>query len=299
MEQPLPVQYIYKVTQKEDLAGKMSLLALPKTTNTTFTSAEMLALVCNKFALPLPGLDPSNPAPCPGCAAPLDCHGSHLMNCRKVATKGAVNQYNRQLAHNQLATEISKIMAYKFYSVRTNPNGAANCPILADGSTGRLDISHVPRDNGHTVLSDVSITNPLTADIMNSTTLSSYDAMAHTRIKKQNKYLEPLRRLATERKLLVLPFHIYGGVGKEVLDLLEEVAAHVNDSREHSNVEGTLRYYRREIACASQKVTMKLMVARLDLVRARSNQHNHHWTNNVGLTNYVQEERNDERQYGT
>ena len=73
----------------------------------------------------------------------------------------------------------------------------------------------------------------------------------------------------------------------------------MSESREHINAEGTLRYYRREIACAAQKVTMKLMVARLDLVRVRSNQHRHHWTNNVGLTNYLQEESNDERQYGT
>ncbi len=158
---------------------------------------------------------------------------------------------------------------------------------------------HAPRDNGPTVLSDVSITNPLTADIMNSTTLRSYDAMEITRIEKRKKYLEPLRRLATERKLLVLPFHIYGGVGVEVLNLLEEVAEYVSESREQPNAEGTLCYYRREIACASQKVTMKLMVARLDLGRARSNQHRHHWTNNVGLTNYLQEESNDERQYGT
>ncbi len=93
---------------------------------------------------------------------------------------------------------------------------------------------------------------------------------------------------------------LYGGVGIEVLNLLEEVAEYVSESsREHPNSEGTLRYYRREIACASQKVTMKLMVARLDLVRARSNQHRHHWTNNVDLTNYLQEESNDERQYGT
>ena len=151
----------------------------------------------------------------------------------------------------------------------------------------------------HTVLSDVSITNPLTADIMNSTTIRSYDAMENTRIEKRRKYLEPMRRLATERKLLVLPFHIYGGVGSEVLNLLEEIAEYVSESREHINAEGTIRYYRREIACASQKVTMKLMVARLDLVRARSNQHRYHWTNNVGLTNYLQEESNDERQYGT
>ncbi len=77
-----------------------------------------------------------------------------------------------------------------------------------------MDIIHDPRDNGPTVLSDVSITNPLTADIMNSTTLRSYDAMENTRIEKRKKYLEPLRRLATERlsKLLVLPFHIYGVV---------------------------------------------------------------------------------------
>ena len=40
--------------------------------------------------------------------------------------------------------EISKIMANKFYCVRTDPKGDANCPILADGSRGRLDIIHVP-----------------------------------------------------------------------------------------------------------------------------------------------------------
>lgn len=296
-DQPRPVQVIYRVTQNEDLAGRMVLLALPKTPNTTFTSAEMLTLVCNKFALPLPGLDPDHPAPCPGCATPLDCHGSHLLNCRKVSTKGAINQYNRQLAHNQLATELSKIMSDKFYHVRTDPKGDANCPILADGSRGRLDIIHVPRDNGPTILSDVSITNPLTAAVLNSTTIRSYDAMEHTRIQKRTKYLEPLRRLATERKLLVLPFHIYGGVGTEVLALLEEIAEYIGETRE-INVAGLLRYYRREIACASQKVAAKLLVARLDLVRARSNQHRYHWTNNVGMANYIQEEGNDERQYG-
>ena len=121
--------------------------------------------------------------------------------------------------------------------------------------------------------------------------------MEHTRIYKRNKYLEPLRRLGTERKLLVLPFHIYGGVGTEVLTLLEEIAEYVGESKE-IDVGGLLRYYRREIACASQKVTAKLMVARLDLVRARSNQLRYHWTNNVGMVNYIQEEGNDERQYG-
>ena len=252
--------------------------------------------MCNKFALPLPGLDPAHPAPCPGCATPLDCHGSHLINCRNVATKGAVNQYNRQLAHNQLATELSKIMAAKFYHVRTDPKGDANCPTLADGSRGRLDIHHVPRDNGPTVLSDVSITNPLTAAVLRGT-IRSYDAMENTRIEKRQKYLEPLRRLATERKLLILPFHIYGGVGAEVLTLLEEIAEYVGEKQE-TNVAGLLRYYRREIACASQKVTAKLFVARLDLVRARSNQHRYHWTNNVGLANYIQEEENDDPQYG-
>jgi hypothetical protein len=146
-------------------------------------------------------------------------------------------------------------------------------------------------------LSDVSITNPLTSAVLNSNTIRSFDAMENTRIQKRNKYLEPLRRLATERKLLVLPFHIYGGVGTEVLTLLEEIAEYVGEQQE-TNVAGLLCYYRREIACASQKVTAKLLVARLDLVRARSNQHRYHWTNNVGMVNYIQEEGNDERQYG-
>ena len=295
-DQSLPVQVIYRVTKDEDLAGRMALLALPKTANTTFTSAEMLVLVCNKFGLPLPGLNPAHPAPCPGCAAPLDCHGSHLINCRDVSTKGAVNQYNRHLAHNQLATELSKIMAAKFYQVHTDPKGDDNCPTLADGTRGRLDLHHVPRDNGPTVLSDVSITNPLTAAVLRGT-IRSYDAMEKTRIDKRQKYLEPLRRLGTGRKLLILPFHIYGGVGTEVLTLLEEIAEYAGE-QQPINVAGLLRYYRREIACASQKVTAKLFVARLDLVRARSNQHRYHWTNNVGLANYIQEEGNDERQYG-
>ena len=120
--------------------------------------------------------------------------------------------------------------------------------------------------------------------------------MEHTRIEKRKKYLEPLRRLATERKLLILPFHIYGGVGAEVLTLLEEIAEYEGEQQD-SNVAGLLRYYRREIACASQKVTAKYCLW-LDLVRARSNQHRYHWTNNVGLANYIQEEENDDPQYG-
>ncbi len=35
--QPHPVQVIYRITKDEDLAGRMVLLALPKTPNTTFT----------------------------------------------------------------------------------------------------------------------------------------------------------------------------------------------------------------------------------------------------------------------
>ena len=86
-------------------------------------------------------------------------------------------------------------------------------------------------------------------------------------------------------------------MGAEVLTLLEEIAEYVGEKQE-ANVAGLLRYYRREIACASQKVTAKLFVARLDLVRARSNQHRYQWTNNVGLANYIQEEENDDPQYG-
>ncbi len=107
-----------------------------------------------------------------------------------------------------------------------------------------------------------------------------------------------MRRLATGRKLLVLPFRIYGGVGIEVLTLLEEIAEYVCRETPAINAAGLLCYYRREVACASQKVTAKLLLAQLDLFRARSNQHRYRWTNNVGKTNYIQEEGNDERQYG-
>ena len=122
--------------------------------------------------------------------------------------------------------------------------------------------------------------------------------MEQTRINKRNKYLEPLSRLAVERKLLVMPFHIYGGMGVEVLNLLEEIADYVVEGDDNMNASGLLCYYRREIACASQKVSAKMIGARLDLLRARSNNHRFHWTNNVGMSNYIREERNDERQYG-
>ncbi len=83
--------------------------------------------------------------------------------------------------------------------------------------------------------------------------------------------------------------------GTEVLTLLEEIAEYVDEQQE-TNVAGLLCYYRRESACASQKVTAKLVLARLDLVRARSNQHRYYWI--IGMVNYIQEEGNDERQYG-
>jgi hypothetical protein len=100
-------------------------------------------------------------------------------------------------------------------------------------------------------------------------------------------------------KLVVLPFHIYGSVGTEVLTLLEEIAEYVGEQQE-TNVAGLLCYYRREIACASLGRLTKSDgetvggAARLDLVR---DQHRYHWTNNVGMVNYIQEEGNDERQY--
>jgi hypothetical protein len=53
--------------------------------------------------------------------------------------------------------------------------------------------------------------------------------MENTRSQKRNKYLEPLRRLKSERVLLVLPFHINGSVETEVLTLLEEIAAIVSE----------------------------------------------------------------------
>ncbi len=119
-------------------------------------------------------------------------------------------------------------MANKFSRVRTDPKGGANCPILADGSRGRLDIIHEPRDNGATFLSDVSITNPLTAAVLNSNTIRSYDAMENIRIQKRSKYLEPRRRLATERKLLVLPFTSMV-VSELKSTLLEEIAEYVSE----------------------------------------------------------------------
>ena len=189
-------------------------------------------------------------------------------------------------------------MSHKFFSVRTDPKGDANCPVLADGSRGRLDIIHVPRDNGPTVLSDVSITNPLSAAVMRNTTINRNNTMEQTRINKRNKYLEPLSHLAAERKLLVMPFHIYGGIGVEVLELLEEIAEYVAAGDDNMNANGLLNYYRREISCASQKVVAKMIGARLDLLRARTNNHRFHWTNNVGMSNYIREEGNDERQYG-
>jgi hypothetical protein len=76
--------------------------------------------------------------------------------------------------------------------------------------------------------------------------------MENTIIQNETSIWNPCVALQLNRKLLVLPFHNYGGVGIEVLNLLEEVAEYVSESREQPNAEGTLRYYRREIACASQ-----------------------------------------------
>ena len=87
-------------------------------------------------------------------------------------------------------------------------------------------------------------------------------------------------------------------MGVEVLNLLEEIADYVVEGDDNMNASGLLCYYRREIACASQKVSAKMIGARLDLLRVRSNNHRFHWTNNVGMSNYIREERNDERQYG-
>ncbi len=67
--------------------------------------------------------------------------------------------------------------------------------------------------------------------------------MEHTRVRKRTKCLEPIRRLATERKLLVLPFRIYGGVGIEVLSLLEEIAEYVCRETPAINAAGLLCYF--------------------------------------------------------
>lgn len=291
--QPIPVQAIYCETRAAGANGVAAILTIPKTPNTTFTPTQMQLIVRKQFGLPLLGLN-SGQETCPGCHTPLDVHGSHLANCRSTSTKGEANAFSHHLLHNQLGEELIKILRQKFNAVQANPKGLGNRPTLADGTLGRLDIGYTPRDTGPIVLCDLSISNPLTAQVMNSAIAPTRStALENIRINKNNTYLIPIQALA-DRKLLIFPFHMYGAVGDEVTAILQEVASHVHPDDEQ--LESLLfRKYKREIACALHKGVARYYEARLELCKARSTHSQPHWQTVTGHTNFVIEELNEDQ----
>ena len=269
-QQSRAIGYIYLATHEAKADGMAALLATPTQPSRTFSSQQILVTFCKMFGFPLPGIMAGSQY-CPGCKAPIDEYGVHLLNCSKISTKDTPDPFSRQMLHNTLAEKICEIASHKFYNVGTNPKGARNCPTLNDGKTkGRLDLQYDPRDSSlNRILGDVSVGNPLSSDQRG--TITKRDAISDIRAQKNNKYRKPIETLPNTQ-LVVFAFTHYGQMSHEVLNLLHEVSEHVAEQNTLLSQGHLYNKYKKDLSCVLHKGVARVLASRIDLLRVSTNQ---------------------------
>ncbi len=99
LQQPrrLAIFTLQHTRQKRE--GRAALLVAPTHASRTFSSQNRF---CDHFLqdvwIPLPGVTAGSQQ-CPGCKAPIDEYGVHLLNCRKISTKATPDPFSRQMLH--------------------------------------------------------------------------------------------------------------------------------------------------------------------------------------------------------
>jgi hypothetical protein len=205
---------------------------------------------------------------------------------------------SKQILHNTIADKIVEIGTHKFYNVGTNPKGARNCPLLANGtSRAHLDIQYDARDgSGIRYLGDISIGNPLSETLSRGPTPSWTNVIPMIRAKKNIKYRDPIATLQLTI-LRVFAFPMYGQFSSEVLDYLEEVADYVHKQNPLLVPKALLlRKYRRELSCVVHKGVARLLSSRIDYLRVSSNQTRQYFSDIGGVITSLQGDVVDEHQ---
>jgi len=288
-QQPNPVQQVYHITKEAGRDGTYPLTTLPVNQVTEYGSLQLRVLFRLHFGLPLPGLNGVSVS-CPGkCAAHLDPYGAHLINCMNISTRKAPDTYNKQTLHSNVVSAFSKVVSGKHGNVQYDPTGTVNRPTLSDGTCGRLDMKYVVGETGRSVLVDVSIGNPLDADVFHGVCDKNKGSKCLNAIRtgKNNKYQNAIKTKLVDTDFKAVPFNIYGHMSTEAHDTIGEVSAYIHQRNTQIDTRILRKMYTRDLACSLHKAVAKLVIARLDLIRFASNEYQRMGDDIIVITNKV------------
>ena len=275
-EQHPVIQQTYLSVRAAQSNGMIPFTVLPTGPKTTIPSAMMRVIFCKQYALPLEGITPSTRCPGTNCRDKLDPTGAHLYNCKKISTLHGTDAYSRTQLHNDVAEAMALICCNKYYNVVTNPKDQGSRPLLPNGVRGQLDIRYVHRqiDGGETSLGDISVCNPINASVLRGDIRGQTpnSLLNNIRTKKQNKYQNAIREQLQDKALVVFPFTTHGQIGFELETLFSDVAGYVHSRNKAINKSLLIRRYRNDVLCTLHKGVARVLLARMDLIRARTNQ---------------------------
>lgn len=297
-QQPAIVQHIYASSSEAGVTGMTPFLVMPGSPQTTFTSQQMLTIFCKQFGLQLPLLRmylQQSGLACPGCKAPLDPYGVHLLNCSRLAVKGTPDPFSRQLLHNSVGEQLRRTYSDCYSCVTTNPKGARSCPRLPDGSIGHLDIGYDLITEGIYVLEDLSVGNPVRQE---GATHKKIDILDDIRTRKNKHYRTSITDQLPNTELHITGFSMYGLMCPEVLHKITVIADYVHSQSPDTIDSGQLaRRYRKDLACVLHRGIARFLNSRIDLLRVKTNPSSQSGVPIVDIANSLAEECYADRQY--
>eukprot|EP00171_Calliarthron_tuberculosum_P021745 IDg21745t1 len=136
----------------------------------------------------------------PGCSAPLDLHGDHLLVCPHSSLVGSANVTTR---HNRQV----RLLADDLRSAARNP---VIEPRQREGENTRADIRATGRAGGDDII-DVSIVHPFVSEITQKRTLGNPGTIVHSAYNKKVTKHTPLLRNQTGGSIVPIIFAVSGG----------------------------------------------------------------------------------------
>lgn len=260
-------------------------ITCPRTPNTTFTSEEFRILVLKRLNLTIRELHGVGHCVCHDPGDPptiIDPQGNHLLNCK--AGKRALGAAGPHAIgrHNRTLQVLRSIAALGSHSVILEPVGPSYQPVLntrlpsGELAVGRCDILYADNMHhvGQMVLGDLSVTNPVTAEVIaagfDHTGFDNLDTAPHISRRetvKINKYQVGVRALNKVFKpFIVDPFGNWSLIVEEFINQCCDTYG-----RRHPDLSIPMlkRFWKKELSGVIQKTSVEMLLHRVELARRR------------------------------
>lgn len=222
--------------------------AIPTSHELALQPREYRLAACLRLGLPLPveKLTTCN------CGSPIDCHGYHLLTCKRNG--GPVKSHDAMVScWSHCLKDVNILHTVEPRNRYVDSSGRPDITVFDSGTLSAVEL-------------DVSLAHPLSKEVINTSSKIDGQAALTREVHKKMKYEQFCLPGGFSPTLVPLVFEHYGRWGDEAKEFLKNLANHSKDEHGQRNKVEFLTYWRRRLAITLQKSNTRTIFNKLDCV---------------------------------